>query len=399
MSALKIGWKTRAGLVLSAVWLCLVFLVTDEHQRFMQVLGLGLLPLVIIWGIVWAVAGWRGQRPDKPLTPEAVQLEAKARRSLRIRTAVAVVAVLGLGMFAATWQFNAADNEAGGHDVARWFGEWCVYGLFAYAILRAVPKLPAGSPAVLAALIIVGAVNYKAHSAIAEDRQALESLAKATPLINKIQSGTQVSDQEVRDARVGMMEPLMLAQAAYSREVLAIGATYEKAVGNMQPELMLTPASLASPSIRVQTRGKLKLWQQTTAEYKAQIEGAIARGKAAIQAAELQMPAAMAGSASKGFDETAAQMSAYLTTLVTTEREASAVIVGMLDLMDTNPGGYVVDKGPPVNLLFRDEATLAKYRELMGAMLATMQREQEAKARLTQAQSYRAEKLGTLFKR
>jgi hypothetical protein len=374
-------------------------LVIDEHQRFTQVLGLGFLPLVIIWGIVWAVAGWRAQWPVKPATPEAVQLEAWARRSLRIRTAIAVLVVLALGMFAATWQFNAADNGAGGHVVAQWFGEWCVYGLIAYAILRAVPKLPAGSPAVLAALIIVGSVNYKVHSAIAEDRLALESLAKATPLFNKIQSGTLVSDQEVRDARVGMMEPLMLAQATYSREVFAINEAYEKAIGVIQPELMLTPASLASPSIRVQTRAKLKLWQQATAECKTQLEAAMARGRLAIQAAQSQMPPAMSGSASKGFDESAAQLSAYMENLVTTEREARQAIVGMLDLMDANPGSYVVDKGPPINLLFRDAATLAKYRELMNAIFAASQRVQEGQARLSKAQADRAEKLGTLFKR
>ena len=396
---MKLGWKTRVGLVLSAVWLCLVFLVVDDDRRLPQVLGLGLLPLVIIWGIVWAVAGWRAQRPEKPPTPAAVQLEAKARRSLRIRTAVAVVVVLGLGMSAATWQFNAAANEAGGHLVARWFGESCWYGLIAYAILRAVPKLPAGTPAVLAALVIVGAVNYKAHSAIAEDRQALESLAKATPLINKIQSGTLVSDQEVRDARVGMTEPLILAQATYSREVLAIAATYEKAIGGMQPELMLTPASLASPSIRVQTRTKLKLCQQALAEYKTQLEAATARGKLAIQAAQSQMPAAMSESASKGFDEQAARLSVYVATLVKTDWEVSEAVVGILDLMDANPGGYVVDKGPPINLLFRDEATLARYRELTGAMMAANQRQQEEQARLSQAQADRAAKVGTLFTR
>ena len=45
---MKLVWKTRVGLVLSAVWLCLVFLVADEYQRLGQVLGLGLLPLVVI---------------------------------------------------------------------------------------------------------------------------------------------------------------------------------------------------------------------------------------------------------------------------------------------------------------------------------------------------------------
>jgi hypothetical protein len=395
---MALGWKTRVGLVLSAVWLCLVFLVADDYRRLVQMLGLGLLPLVILWGIVWTVAGWRAQRPVKPTPPEADQLKAKASRSLRIRTAFAVVVVLGLGMFAANLQFHAANNESGGNVVARWFGEWCVYGLIAYAILRAVPKLPVGSPAVLAALIVVGSVNYKAYSAIAEDRQAIESLAKAVPLINKIQASTPVSDKEIRDARVGMLEPLVLAQATYNRELLDIAATYEKATGGLQPELMLTPASLGSPNIRVQTRAKLKQWQQATAEYKTQLEAATARGKLAIQAAQSQMPALL-DSASKGFDELEAQLSAYVANTVKTDREAREAIVGILDLLDANPGGYVLDKGPPINLLFRDAATLARFNDLMGTMMAANQRQQEGHARFLQAQADRTAKLGTMLKR
>jgi len=396
---MKFSWKTRVGLVLSAVWLCLVFLVADDYHRTGQVLGLGFIPLVIIWGIVWAVAGWKAQRPPKPEMSEATLVEARRKRSLRIRTLIAVVAVLAIGLFAATWQFHLADNEAGGNAIAGWFGEWLVYGLIAYAILRAIPKLPPGAPAVLASLIIVGAVNYKAYAAIAIDRQALKSLASATPLINKLQAGTPVSDQEVKDARVGMMEPLLLAQATFSRDVMAVAATYEKAISGLQPELMLTPTSLASPSIRVQTRAKLKLWQQATAEYTTQLDAAMARGKLAVQAAQSQIPAAMAGSASKGFDESSAQLSAYVNILVSTERDASQAIVGILDLIDANQGGYFVDNGPPVHLLFRDEVTLARYRTLMGEMLAASQRQQEAQARLIQAQSDRTEKLGTLLKR
>lgn len=396
---MNLGWKTRIGLVLSAVWLCLVFLVADDYQRIAQVLGLGFLPLVVIWGIVWAVAGWRAQRPATGTKLEAGQLEVRAKRIRGIRTALAVVAVLGIGLLAATWQFKGAIGGAGGDPVAYWFGEWLFYGLIVYVILRFIPRLPAGVPAVLTALIIVGAVNYKAYGAIAADRQALDSLAKAAPLLNKIEAGTSVSDQEIKDARVGVMEPLMLALATNGRSVLAVAATYAKAIGNMQPELMLTPASLASPSIRVQTRGKLKLWQQATGEFKSQLEAATARGKLAIQAAESQMPAAISGSASKGFDESAALMSAYVTNLVKSDKEATEAIVGILDLMDANPGGYVVDRGPPVNIMFYNAATLAKYRELMGAVMAASQRQQEGEARLVKAQADRAAKLGDLFKR
>ena len=221
---MKFGWKMRVGLVLSAVWLCLVFLVADDYRRMSQVLGLGFLPLVVIWGIVWAVAGWRAQRPSKPATPEEAVLEALRKRSLGIRTTIAVVAVIGMGLLAATYQFHAADNEAGGSAIAGWFGEWLVYGLFAYAVFRFIPRTPPGFAIVLASLVVVGGVNYKTYAAISEDRQAFASLAKAAPLIIKIQSGAAVIDHEVKDAHVGIMEPLMLAQAAYSRDVIAIAS-------------------------------------------------------------------------------------------------------------------------------------------------------------------------------
>ena len=395
---MHLGWKTRAGLVVSGVWLCLVFMLADENHQVGQLLGVGLLPLVVIWGVVWAVAGWRAQRPEKPATTEVVQQEAKAKRNLRIRTFVAVIAVLGIGLFAATWQFKAADNEAGGHMIPRWFGEFFVYGLIAYAILRAVPKIPPGFPAVLAALVVVGSVNYKAFSAIAEDRQALDSLAKATPLVNKMQSGIAVSDQEVRDAHVGLLEPLMLAEATFGRDVISVNAAYQKVIGSMQPELMLSPSALASANSRFQSRAKLRLWEQATNEFKAQMDAAITRGKLGVQAAQSQMPPAMTGSMSSGFDDSAAQLTAYLTSLVITEREGTAAILGLLDLMDANQGSYVVDKGPPANLMFSDEATLGRYRELMGSMIAASQRQQEAKVRLTQTQSEKTAKLGSLFK-
>jgi len=300
------------------------------------------------------IAGWRGQRTPKQEITEASISEAKRRRSLRFRTFAAVLAVLTIGLCTATWQFHAADNEVGAHAVSYWFGEWLVYGLLAYVVFRYIPQMPPGFPAVLAAIVVVSAVNYKAYSTISDEREARVSLAKATPLINKIQSGTPVSDQEIKDAHVGVMQPLLLAQAAYGRDVIAINAAYAKAVSEVQPGRMLTPASLESPNIRAQSRAKLKVWEQATPNYKSQFDAVRARGKLGVQAAQFQMPASLAGGASKGFDESSFQLGVYVDSLVSSEREASDTITAILDLMDANPGGYAVDKGPPADLLFHD---------------------------------------------
>lgn len=396
---MKFGWKIRVGLVLSAVWLCLAFLIADNDHYVGFVLGLGFIPLIILWGIVWAVAGWRAQRPTKPDLSESMALETKRNRSHRIRVFLSVVTVLAVGLFAATWQFHAADNEAGGSVISYWFGQWLVYGLLAYAMFRFIPRLPSGFPAVLAAILVAGAVNYKAHLRISEEREVRISLAKATPFINKIGAGIQVSDQEIKDAQVGVMQPLLLAHADFGRNVFAINTAYSKAISEVQPEQMLTPASLASPNIRAQSRLRLNVWQQAAAEYKSHFDAALARGKLSIRAAQHEMPAAMAEGASKGFDESAVQLSFYVSSLISSEREASNAITAILDLMDANPSGYIVDKGPPATLLFHDEETLARYRQLTAAITAAAERETEAQTSLMKSQSDRTDKLTEFLKR
>ena len=393
------GWKMRIGVVLSAVWFCLVFLTADDYQRAGHILGFGFLPLVITWGIAWAVAGWRAQRPTKAPLPEATLLEAKRQRRHRIRTFFAVAMILAIGLFLATWQFHVVDNEAGGQEIGYWFGQWLVYGIIVYLVLSFPFRKFPGIAVVLTAIVVVGAVNYKAYAAISEDRLAIVSLAKAAPLLNKIQSGASVSDRDVMDAKVGMMEPLLLAQAAYSREVVAITATYTKGIAALQPELMLTPNSLVSPSIRLQTRANLKLWSRSAPDFRSQFNLAVARGKLAMQAAELLMPTSMANSASKGFDKTSAEQRAYIDKLVNSEQEAIDTIKDVLDLMDARLGSYSIESGPPVKLLFQDEATLARYRQLMDAVEAVGQREAEAQNGLLKLQSDNTDKLTNLLQR
>lgn len=396
---MKFGWKNRVALVLSAVWLCLVFLLADDYTRIGQVIGFGLLPLVILWGIFWAFTGWRAQRPARAENRGMMTAETKTKWSNRVRTSIAVVTVLTIGLFAATWQFQAAGNESGGNLIGFWFGKWLVFGFFAYFAFRLIPRRPPGLAVIAAACVVVCGVNYKTHRAISEDREAFDSLAKAAPFIIKIQSGGQVSDQEVKDANVGMIQPILLALASYSRDVVTIAGTYNKVISDLQLELVLSPASLESPRIRIQTHEKLKTWQQATAEYKNQLEAATARGKLGIKAAQSQMPATLANSASKGFDESSLQLSAYVAGLVASENDARRAIKEILDLMDSSSGNYVVDKGPPATLLFGDQATLVRYRQLMNTVTASSQRETEAQARLIKAQSNLTDKMTDLLTR
>jgi hypothetical protein len=256
-----------------------------------------------------------------------------------------------------------------------------------------------GVPIFLSTIVVVGGVNFKAYNRISEDREAKISLAKATPFINKILSGEQVTEQEVKKAQIGTMEPLILAQAAYGRDVLIISNTYATTISDLKPELMLAPTSLVSSNSRSQTRAKLKLSQEATATYKTQMDAALNRVKLNIQAAQLQMPAAMAEGAIKGFNERSVQVNAYIDSVVSYEEEARHTVIAILDLLEANPGGYAIDNGSPPNLLFRDEAVLTRYRELAASLVSSSQREKEAQVHQVKAQADVTEKLTDLLKR
>lgn len=397
--AIAVGWKSRIGLVLSAIWLCLVLLVSDDYRRISQTLGFGFLPLVILWGIAWAVSGWRAQRPKKVEEDSVVLAETNSKRRAKIRTTLGVLAILIVGCFAAVWQFRSAENMEGEQAIAAWFGEWLVYGLFVYGLLRLVPKLPYGTPIILAAVFVVGVINWKAFSAIAEDRQILASLARAAPVLSKVQSGVPVSDKEVRDANVGVLEPLMLAQAAYGREVIAISATYDKAMNDAGLELMLAPHSLESSTMRMETRARLKMLDPAIGMYKTQFDSATARMKLATQAALKQMPAGLARETLQSTDRKSIQLTSYVNDQVAMTREVNQKVVAILDLLETNPGSYVFDKGPPPRLLFRTEATLRQYQTLFNGVLDISKRSQEAQARLIQEQSTQTDKLTEFLKK
>lgn len=394
---IAVGWKSRIGLVLSAIWLCLVLLVSDDYRRISQTLGFGFLPLVILWGIAWAISGWQAQRPKQLVEDAAALIETRSKRMTQVRATVAVVAIFIVGYFAAVWQFRAAGNEEGVEVIPVWLGECLVYGLFFYGLLRAFRKLPYGVPIVVAALFVMGVVNWKAFSAVEEDRQLLASLARAAPTLSKVQSGVPVSDKEVRDANVGVLEPLMLAQALYGRETAAISATYEKAMADAELEQMLTPSSLASPSIRFQTRARLKMLEVAAGQYKTQFDSATARMKLGTQAALQQMPANLARETTRGTEQTSARMAAYVSGQVALAGEVNQKVNAILDLLEANP--FQFDKGPPPRLLFYDANALRQYQELINGVFAVAKKEQEAQSRLLQEQTTQTEKLTEILKK
>lgn len=376
---MNLGWKTRVGLVLSGVWLCLVFMVADDYHRVQQVLGLGMLPLVILWGIAWAVAGWRAQRPQPvPGEPPSSRLRP------RIKAAAVVMLCLVIGIASANWQYSLA-GHSGNNPVYYWLGQWIIWGALSYVGFRAMPRVPSTLAPVLAALVVVGGVNFKAYQALSFEREVRTSLARAAPLIGRIDGGESVTDDEIRRAQLGVFEPLILAKVATAREVLAISSAHEKAIAKLEPDQWLVPTSLTTSESRQLVLRRLGQSKQEVADFKAQMEAAAARSRLSVKAVSAQMPNEMGDSVLKGFDDKAVYMATFVRDYVDASNQMVDTAAELVRSLESAPRGFVIVKGPPQNILFNDQIALDTYRGQMARVTAAAERIQQARLSLLNA--------------
>lgn len=386
-----IGWKRRAGIVLSAIWLCLVFLVADHYERFTQTLAVGVLPLILCWGVVWAFVGWRREsRPGgEPLAPTG-----RGERLVKTLKLVAtVVAIVFVGLYVAGLQFDSIGDH-GPTPVATWFGEWTVYGLLMWGVLRAA--LPAHRQtwaSVVAALFIVIGVNWYAYGEVSQARAAIESLVRATPLMEKIQSGTVVSDEEVRVAKIGLLEPVVLAQAKYSREILEANRIIEKAASDLAEANILHPETLATEDGRRTARLKIEMFDKAALTYQAQLELIDSRRRMQVAAAVSSVPKQHAARVQSGMDEGTQQFKRHSQVQLRAIKVSKDSVVGILDLLDANADKFSLYKGPPPNLRFSDLGVLGQYRSHVANLTAASNDEEESRAAFVKAQAEAARKV------
>lgn len=386
---MALGWKTRVGIVISAIWLILAYVIGDSGDRLSTFLLLGALPLLLVWGLVWAIAGWRAQRPARPAEEVAAARGTNRKRTL---SGIGSFVIVGLGLLAASMQLSSAGS---GGSVAYYFGQWVVGGLVAAVLLSALSSRYPGIVSVGAALVVAIGVNWSAHSQVSEERAIRESLARATPLFAKMQT-EQVQDQEVMQARVGLFEPALLAQAAFSRELWQNTLAYQKDLESLDLESIFTPARLATDDGRQQSRLVIGRWTAATNEFNTAQTAALARAKARMQAAAEQMPESHRSPFLDGFARGSGRMETYLRDFYAVQLEGVKASTELIDLLDNNQGQFELFKGPPPNLLFRTDALLQEYRQRFKRVTDVANKEQSVRNQFQAAQSGVMIELGDL---
>lgn len=355
------GLKVRVGLTLSAIWVCLVFLLADSYQSSRSTFGIAALPLVLLWGIGWVVMGWLENRRKSRIEG---QTSTTGGRKTAFRYATTILVILLSGVIFANWHAEHRMAQAVAREIPRMIGEWSVYTLFAYLAFRYAPGFTRSIPGLLAAMFFVAGVNYSNYKQVDLLVTTRASLAAATPILMQIQSGRPIEASDIRAANIGLFEPIVIAAADSAKRITAAQTQYQKELAESGFGVVLAPATLSTPSGRARARLTITTVERLTNDYLLETEAALKAGNASVKSAVMQMPKELS-TVFDSYKSKTDQSLQNIQELRVIENGLIKCAKDIVTLLDNASGTFHASPGPQQLLLFQQPGTASAYNSLI----------------------------------
>jgi hypothetical protein len=373
----KLGWKGRLAVVLSVGWLLLLYALVPKEDSTKAVVGFGMLPLGFLWGVAWAIQGYRKQHPSAN-DPDAT----KRRRASTFRF------FLGLGILAgAIWYSHGLIGESVSHEI----GYWVVFALILWGILRALPKV-SDHAVILTIAAYSATICFQAYRSHKEIEDLKREIAVAAPFILRTNSGEVISETELDRANLGRLEPFIRATARYTQEQSSLIAEYQKEVAALQLDKLLDPRVLGSIEGRKISSERLDQYKRALDKLDAGLKDSWQRYFDQVSVVAAQMPPEIGNGFKSGVEKRNTRVRPLLAGWFASQR---SVIQHSLDLAD-----YIAKLGPrvtvvqsPPNLLFSDAQALSQYRVMMDRFVTLAEEEERWKKQILDDERQSAQSL------
>jgi hypothetical protein len=353
---MKFGATQRIALVLSALWaLSWLAAAFDSPSPVVLFIVTGVIPLVVAWGVAWVSWEVRSrralQRQNAAASPSvAVAASRYGRPWMGASLLVVAFAIVGLG---------AHFSE---QDPAYRIGQNLVYFGFVALLLglglSVFDKRGKVSFPVTVGGVCIALASGAALSDYTETRSAREFIDKALPLISRLQDGEAVTVTEIRAARIGRFEPVLIALRSSYAQQQALVAEYQDAVNAAGLDGMLRPDSLTPDRIDLSlsalssVRSALGLLQSKA---RASEEQTVALFRS------LDISENFKRGLVSGAEDVSAENRKIVDAIWASEKDALDAIEDMLRFVRGASGRYVVKSG---EIYFAQQRDLARYREL-----------------------------------
>jgi len=358
-----VGWKTRIGLVVSAIWVVAVYaLAANERNSSTVFLLLGVAPIALLWGAIWVIRGYRAEKPAPiPRAPDPRRKGAWTRRAVGL-------VLLSAGLIAVSYFSQKAGY--GSERLGYLFGYYIWGLLLVWAIwVSAFKRLPGGF-LLLTGLMYASAATWES---VKFDREFTEgnNFAKyGSALLARSIAGESVSYDDIRNAKLGRLEPLLVVMTDFISSSTAAQRKFQAVADNSHVDTLLSPATLATSEGLSEAEMRLaavKLaLEQSLSEYRQ------VRQRFEIDLKALDVPGNAKQAVLAGYQKSPAFDDGAIAEYYEIEESTMKSMSDLIAFLKSRQGHYILgDK----RLLFSNQQDLATYNQYIESVLQGAVRE------------------------
>jgi hypothetical protein len=371
----KLGWLRRTAIVLSVLWVLVVYAIAPTDDRGKSLVAMAGIPLSIAWGLAWALQGYLKQR----------RANAGPKRNWK---SAGLRALAGIVLFVAAYvtAYQLVSDRA-----AYLAGQWLAYGVLAYVALRFVPKVSENA-LIWTVVAFSGALVANSYLSFREESAAKQEVARASPLLLRALNGESISDAEIARADVGRFEPVLHAAASYARDGVAAMKAYNDTLTKLHTEELLTPALLGTVSGRKIALARLQAYDAAIGTLETSLNANAQRYDDQISVIAAQMPAQMGTGLKTGVAESRLATKPMIEGWIQSQRDAQQKAVELVRFVENLGPNVALTRDPPT-LLFVNESDLNRYRTMLGELSAVAAREEGWREKMLGQQQQMGQKL------
>lgn len=355
------NWKLRAATALSVLWILVILGVASDRERFQMLLLLGLAPLTLLWGAGWVVAGiLKARKKSQPdSTPEVPEQElSKALKSNALQDRKQLLLALLTCVLCVVFAYWYIDIDAASRFVGRSISAALMLGLLAFAIPKLKKSAGLISLAVFSSVLIFSTYDYKTA-----ELDAKHDLTKLAPLLARIQSGDFPTNEELQADEWRILRPIVTTALNNLKVGRDLWMGYESQYGNLLDERVLSPKAMGSSAGREQLRRNTEEFSKAIDRFDLDLQGHLKQSAINFKLASADLDSALRTGALVGYEEAERAGAKTLNDLLAVHRKYVALLQAYYKLLASSKPVYT--DGPiGMNLYFKNEADLKKFREL-----------------------------------
>ncbi len=374
----QLCWKTRAGLVISFIWLGFAYAIADRYTKFEGFFFLGLLPVGLLWGTAWIISGFLKQRPKKAsLSTEALTTPPTSNATKKLDLKKTGVALLICSAAIAIGGYYA------GEQAARYVGMFITTSLITYFAIKAIPKLKpyAGSVAltVFSLGVVISSFNHQRS-----EEQMIAEWRNVAPLLAEINSGVLPNDARIREAKLGRIEPAMRVTIAFHQEFAKTLKEYETSITSALSTTVLSAASIGTSNGREKLRTSVNTLTEAIDNFSANSENSFKKYLVNLESATLNLPADYSATLMTHWKKSLNNRKEDVRLTIDTQLAFRDVLRSISDLVDRTKPTF--QSGGAADLIFTHQSDANQYNLLVKRVNALADAEKRLEEKLNREQ-------------